>query len=280
MAKYDLAISFAGEQRALAESLARQLDATGYSIFYDHFEAAELWGRDLSLKLGDVYAKEARFCLVLLSKEYVEKAWTNFERQNAISRFMEEKGNYILCLKIDDVHLPGLPHVIGYLDIRNYDEEAIYELLLQKLGKPNHDDYISRLSKNDQERAARIIKACYRRAIFTRMQREINIHAMQKSIGAALGIVQSLTPDIEDQALQYAARGIIQYLDAIERIKADAPMGMLLVSPDLAKEVDRLKVEVIRLLLEIRRAAKLPIQLPFALRYDHFFREDDLNIPL
>ncbi|HYJ86476.1 MAG TPA: TIR domain-containing protein [Pyrinomonadaceae bacterium] len=125
MAKYDLAISFAGAQRLPAESLARQLDAAGYSIFYDQFEAAELWGRDLSLKLGDVYAKDARYCLVILSKEYVEKAWTNFERQRAISRFMREKGNYILCLKLDDLDLPGLPEVIGYIDFRNLDEEAI-----------------------------------------------------------------------------------------------------------------------------------------------------------
>lgn len=42
MAKYDLAISFAGEDRALARGLAERLDAAGYSIFFDEFHHAEL----------------------------------------------------------------------------------------------------------------------------------------------------------------------------------------------------------------------------------------------
>lgn len=280
MAKYDLAISFAGEQRALAESLARRLDAAGYSIFYDQFEAAELWGRDLSLKLGDVYAKDARYCLVILSTEYVEKAWTNLERQNAISRFMQEKGNYILCLKVDDVRLPGLPDVIGYLDFRNFDEDAVYKLLLQKLGKPDHDDHISHLSRKDQEIAAHIIKACYRRAIFTKMASEIDMDSMYKSIGKALGTVQSIIPEIQDQALQYVALEIVGALDAIERVRTLSDAGVSVhLSPDLASEIDRQKVKVVRLLLEIRRAAKIPIQLPFALRLDHFWGQDAADSP-
>ena len=39
--EYDLAISFAGEQRGLADTLARRLDAAGYAIFYDEFKQAE-----------------------------------------------------------------------------------------------------------------------------------------------------------------------------------------------------------------------------------------------
>jgi hypothetical protein len=50
--KYDLAISFAGEQRALAARFATQLDASGYSIFYDEFHQAELWGNDLSVTVA------------------------------------------------------------------------------------------------------------------------------------------------------------------------------------------------------------------------------------
>ena len=89
--KYDLAISFAGEQRNLAEIFARRLDASGYSIFYDEFQQAELWGRDLSVALGNVYSREARYCLIILSTDYVAKPWTNHERQNAISEFLQRR---------------------------------------------------------------------------------------------------------------------------------------------------------------------------------------------
>ena len=39
-----------------------RLDAVGYSIFFDEFFQAELWGRHLSIALADVYARDARFC--------------------------------------------------------------------------------------------------------------------------------------------------------------------------------------------------------------------------
>src|SRR5471030_1644181 len=104
--RYDLAISFAGEQRDLASHLARKLDASGYSIFYDEFRQAELWGRDLSLALSDVYGHQSRYCLVILSDEYIVKPWTNYERQTAISQFIFRRGDYVLCLKIDNIDLP------------------------------------------------------------------------------------------------------------------------------------------------------------------------------
>src|SRR6478752_550993 len=131
MPKYDLAISFAGEQREIARGFAERLDASGYSIFFDEFHQAELWGRDLTVALGDVYEHDARWCLVLVSREYVQKAWTNIERQNALSRFMHQRSGYLLCLRLDDAELPGLPRVIGYLDFRTTGEESVYGLLLK-----------------------------------------------------------------------------------------------------------------------------------------------------
>ena len=281
MAKYDLAISFAGEQRELANSVARRLDASGYSVFYDEFQRAELWGRDLSTSLAHTYSEEARFCLVLLSDEYINKAWTNFERQNAISRFMREKEGYILCLKIDDVKLPGLPDVISYLDCRSgVMEDDIYKLLLAKLGTPCHDDAISQLTANDRTIAREIIKACYRRAIFTRMSSEIDLEAMYSSIRQSLGVVQRLIPEVQDQALQCVVVEMMGALDDIERCQrsSDARVSNHLPT-ELANEIDEKKTTLIRLLLEVRRAAAIPIQLPFSIRTDHFFGLDNANSP-
>ncbi len=53
MAKYDLAISFAGEQRQLAEFFARRLDASGYSIFYDEYTQADC-GAAICLRLSEI----------------------------------------------------------------------------------------------------------------------------------------------------------------------------------------------------------------------------------
>ena len=106
---------------------------------FDEFFQAELWGRHLSIALVDVYARDARFCLILLSDEYVQRAWTTHERRHAISHFISERSDYILCLKIDQIALPGFPSIIGYLSLLRHSEDEVYKLLLQRLGPPNHE---------------------------------------------------------------------------------------------------------------------------------------------
>ncbi|MHB1630880.1 MAG: hypothetical protein ACYCQL_01500 [Acidithiobacillus sp.] len=44
--KYHIALSFAGEDDYV-EEVATYLKATGVKVFYDKFEAADLWGKDL-----------------------------------------------------------------------------------------------------------------------------------------------------------------------------------------------------------------------------------------
>ena len=42
---YQVALSFAGEQRSYVEEVARHLDARSVAVFYDRFEEAYLWGK-------------------------------------------------------------------------------------------------------------------------------------------------------------------------------------------------------------------------------------------
>jgi len=74
---YDVAISFAGEQRREAEAIASRLRAAGVSVFYDAYEQADLWGKNLYDHLPAVYEHRARYCLMLVSAAYGAKVWTN-----------------------------------------------------------------------------------------------------------------------------------------------------------------------------------------------------------
>lgn len=279
--KYDLAISFAGEQRPLASTVATALDSAGYSIFYDRFEQAELWGRELTTTLGQVYSDEARYCLVLLSSDYVTKPWTNLERQNALARFMNERSGYILCLRLDPVNLPGLPSVVAYVDFSSLNgTPGLIKLLMQKLGQPDHQGGVSTLSRRDRTLAQGLIKACFRRAVFTRMDSEINMDAMRASIGDAISMVQPKIPDISEPSLQRAALEILASLDSIERLSTRFTQHISNLLPTRARtEIDGHKRDIIRLLLEVRRAAKLQMQLPFDLEYHHFFSVEQANEP-
>ncbi len=130
---FDVAISFAGAERELAEKLAGILRAAGIAVFYDNFYPEHLWGKNLTAFLDEIYRKRAKFCVVFVSEEYKERKWTNHELRSAQAKALEQKGEeYILPVKVDDTELDGLPPNIGYVGI-SLGIEKIAELLIKKL---------------------------------------------------------------------------------------------------------------------------------------------------
>ncbi len=130
---FDVVLSFAGTDRAHAEKLATLLEAAGYSVFYDNFYDAFLWGKDLAETFDAIFRKRARFCVIFVSNEYNNREWTIHERRSAQARAIKEKGKeYILPIKVDDVELPGLQPTIGYVPISK-GIEKIGEMLVAKL---------------------------------------------------------------------------------------------------------------------------------------------------
>ena len=127
--RYDVALSFAGEDRALAAGLAQRLQDSQYTVFFDEYERAELWGADLAEKLQRVYEHESRFCVPFVSKVYLQKPWTKQERQYMLSRAVKEAEPYILPIRVDDVDLPGLPGNTAYLDLRHISIDEVFPFL-------------------------------------------------------------------------------------------------------------------------------------------------------
>ncbi len=130
---FDVAISFAGTERELAEKLAEILRAAGITVFYDNFYPEQLWGKNLTAFLDEIYRKRAKFCVVFVSEEYKERKWTIHELRSAQAKALEQKGEeYILPVKVDDTELDGLPPTVGYVGI-SLGIEKIAELLIKKL---------------------------------------------------------------------------------------------------------------------------------------------------
>ena len=133
MREYDVALSFAGEDREYVKELAALLENHGYSCFYDDNELPELWGKNLYEYLSSVFKDRARFCVIFLSKHYQQKLWPNYERQLAQARAFKENREYILPVRLDDTEIPGIPPTIGYLDLRSMSIEDVYKALDKKL---------------------------------------------------------------------------------------------------------------------------------------------------
>ena len=106
--RYDVALSFAGPQRHIAEQIARRVSEAGFAVFYDRFERGRLWGTELAVTLESVYRDQARHCVILVSRDYVERSWTNVERQHAIARAIADRGTeYILPVVVEPADVPG-----------------------------------------------------------------------------------------------------------------------------------------------------------------------------
>lgn len=132
--KYDVAISFAGEDREFAKELAEILRNSGVRVFYDSFEQADLWGKNLFEHLYYIYSSASRFCIILVSESYVKKRWTIHERRSAQERVLNERQKeYLLPVRIDSSPLPGLPSTIDYVEATKGPYE-IAQLFIRKLG--------------------------------------------------------------------------------------------------------------------------------------------------
>lgn len=134
--KFDVALSFADEQRDYVEKVASILTSKGIKCFYDEFYRAQLWGTNLTEYLHNVYYSESNYCIMFISKDYVSKAWSTHERRSAVAKQIEQANvrDYILPVVFDDSEVPGLQlSAIGYLDARKDPPEEVANLFLEKL---------------------------------------------------------------------------------------------------------------------------------------------------
>lgn len=132
---FDVAISFAGEDRKKAETLSDILRRRGLRVFYDEYEKASLWGKNLYTHLSDVYQNKAIYCIMLISEYYAKKLWTKHEREAAQARAFLEHEEYILPIRLDETEIPGVSLTIGYLRWPPETPETIADALIAKLDR-------------------------------------------------------------------------------------------------------------------------------------------------
>ena len=121
------------DDRATAQRLAGSLKNLNIRVFYDEDQQAELLGQNLYTYLNHVYAHQARYCVLLASKAYVERAWTSHERTAAQERaFRERGGAYVIPVRIDETPIPALPSTVAYVRIEE-GVERIARLIERKL---------------------------------------------------------------------------------------------------------------------------------------------------
>jgi hypothetical protein len=142
--RYDVALSFAGDDRGLVHPIAVRLREAGVRVFYDEFQQSEIWGNDLVVFFDEVFRKTARYAVVFISRRYIEKKWPTHEGRSALARRLDADVPYLLPVRLDDSELPGLQPTVGYIDSRITGQEQLVELILAKVGAARPVDRVPR----------------------------------------------------------------------------------------------------------------------------------------
>lgn len=145
--KYDVALSFAEEDREFVDCVARRLKDNGLKIFYDDYERIRLWGSDLHVQLDDVYRRQARFCVLFVSGYYKEKRWTNYELRSALIRALKAKRVYILPFQLDGTVIPELNDSIIHLDTGRYDCSTLATAIVDKIAWEARKHFLQKVKR-------------------------------------------------------------------------------------------------------------------------------------
>ena len=132
--EFDIGLSFASEQREYVERVAEELNYRGIRVYYDAYDQANLWGRDLGEYFSEVFQDKCHYCIVFASKEYATKMWPTFELENALNKAIKNRKDFILPVRFDQTIIPGIPYTLGYLDAHSHTPVQISQLATKKLG--------------------------------------------------------------------------------------------------------------------------------------------------
>lgn len=144
--KYDFALSFAGSDRKIAESLFGYLTSHEVSVFYDQNEQHRILAENVEDYLAPIYSSEAQFVIVLLGREYPRRIWTKFESAHFKGRFGE---NSIIPIWFKDAP-PGMFDETVRYGGAEYDNskesepqvEYIGSILIKKLSEKRTENRI------------------------------------------------------------------------------------------------------------------------------------------
>lgn len=131
--EFDVALSFAGEQREYVKKVAACLHSKGIKVFFDEYE--DLWGEDMYLHFDDIFQNKAKYAVVFASKEYARKLWPSHELKSIFARAVSQNEAYMLPVRFDDTVIPGIRSTIKYEDARKISPEELCQKILRKLNK-------------------------------------------------------------------------------------------------------------------------------------------------
>jgi hypothetical protein len=128
---YDVFLSYAGEDREIADELAQALRGTGFNVWYDKFQLRA--GDQLLASINEGLVN-SRYGLLLISEAFLAKGWPGYE-MDVLIRDQIERRRVLLPIwhgvdaETVRAHQPGLAGVFAL-----NTEHGVYELVVELAG--------------------------------------------------------------------------------------------------------------------------------------------------
>ena len=98
--KYDVALSFLGQDRYFAKKLFQHLKKNKLTVFFDENEQHDITGKIINEHLYSIYRNKAERCVILYSKDYQNSQYTRTEMEAAKDR-EKISDEYIILVSLD-----------------------------------------------------------------------------------------------------------------------------------------------------------------------------------
>lgn len=132
--EFDVAISFAGENRKLAKYIAEQLELVDVPVFYDEYYEGNYLGKAWNREFERIFVNDSSYVLCLLDSNHRDKIWPTFERECFKKRVPLAE---VIPVYLDDTVFVGIPDDIVGIKYKwdesnpNWQNEVIDEVVFK-----------------------------------------------------------------------------------------------------------------------------------------------------
>jgi tetratricopeptide (TPR) repeat protein len=133
--RFDVALSFPGENRVRVERIAEALAAElgRERVLYDKWYRAEFARPRLDLYLPKLYHERSRLIVFFFSKHYAKKEWCGLEWDVGRELLKSRHDSQLMFLRFDRSVVPGLLSIHGGMDIANLPDAEVALDILNRL---------------------------------------------------------------------------------------------------------------------------------------------------
>jgi hypothetical protein len=131
--KYDVAVSYAGEQLKYVRRVVNLLQAEAISVFFAPKEQERLVATDILEETYQVYKRECRYIALFISKEYLNKDITMHEANIALFREEEERDHCIIPIYFGEARLEGINKDLHFFEADTQKEVYISQHIANRL---------------------------------------------------------------------------------------------------------------------------------------------------